>query len=141
VGDVTLAYGSFPWPQSDSILHLAAHVSSIPLLVTALSAVALSLARLIKALGPHVVRLYRARLARLVLQDVHEGKVSAAEGATVINALARLEAAADGRDLAAPDPAGEPPVRGVAAPLRRVKRSPRSEIGPVQESDPSSDTK
>ncbi len=124
LGQLTLGYAGYPWPRLGAVLHLASHLSTAPLLVTALPAVILALTRLIKALGPHVVRVYRARLARAVVQDVGQGKMSAAEGASMISALAQLEAAARGRERAPADPGAGSPGRGAdAAPLRRVKRA------------------
>jgi hypothetical protein len=151
LGRFTLVYAGLPGGPLHALLHLASHVGSGSLAVTALSALILSLTRLIRAIGPPAVRMYRARLragfARSAMDDLRDGKVVAADAATVINALARLEAAAGGRDHTGNDTEAERPARdGTAAPPRRARRSAAlgdvtGSPGPTggNGSDPSSD--
>lgn len=117
------AAGYRSWLPAGVLLRLGSQVSARELLAMALLGVILSaLVRLARVLGPTAVKLYRARPVHAALRAYLKGNRSASDTATVIDAVARFEIAAqDGERVTSAEgaefaePPGDSPQHGTPA--------------------------
>jgi hypothetical protein len=134
---------------SSVLIQLGSHGSPSALLAMGLSAVILSvLVRLVRALGPSLVRIYRAHTVREAVREFRDKSRTASETAIVIDALTRFEIAAHDRDRHRDagghevgrqvTPVGSaPPIEELAAELPASPgKYPRPPVAPPVSADP-----